>query len=62
MFIDNNTNRMIVLGNLRPLTNNKIHQRNWIYSGNGIAPSQTATQYKDPIRVLVEVDDEEDRE
>jgi len=56
------TNRLIAVGIVNPATNDKWHQRNIVYSGNGIAPSQTATQFKDPIRVLVEVDNEEDKE
>lgn len=56
---DRNTNRLIPVGVVNPATNDKFHQRNIIYSEKGISPSQTATQYKDAIRVLIEVDDEE---
>ena len=56
---DRNTNRLIPVGIVNPATNDKWHQRNIVYSNQGISPSQTATQYKDAIRVLVEVDDEE---
>lgn len=56
---DRETNRLIPMGVVNPATNDKFHQRNIIYSEKGIAPSQTATQYKDSIRVLIEVNDEE---
>ena len=55
---DRNTNRLIPVGVVNPATNDKWHQRNIVYSEKGISPSQTATQYKDAIRVLIEVDDE----
>ena len=57
---DRDTNCLIPVGIVNPATNDKWHQRNIVYSGNGISPSQTATQYKDAIRVLVEVDDEKE--
>ena len=53
------TNRLMPVGLVNPATNDKYHQRNIVYSEKGISPSQTATQYKDAIRVLIEVDDEE---
>ena len=56
---DRDTNRLIPVGVVNPLTNDKFHQRNIVYSEEGICPSQTATQYKDSIRVLIEVDDED---
>ena len=56
---DRDTNRLIPVGIVNPATNDKWHQRNIVYSNQGISPSQTATQYKDAIRVLVEVNDEE---
>ena len=56
---DRNTNCLIPVGVVNPATNDKWHQRNVVYSEKGISPSQTATQYKDAIRVLVEVNDEE---
>ena len=52
------TNKLIPVGIVNPATNDKYHQRNLIYSDKGVSPSQTATQYKDPIRVLVEVKNE----
>ena len=52
------TNKLIPVGIVNPATNDKWHQRNIVYSEKGISPSQTATQYKDPSRVLVEVKDE----
>lgn len=42
------------LGNLTPADNEKIHQRNFVFNENGISPTQTATQYKDPIRVIID--------
>ena len=57
---DRNTNCLIPVGVVNPATNDKWHQRNVVYSEKGISPSQTATQYKDAIRVLVEVNDEEE--
>ena len=47
------TNRLIAVGVVNPLTNDKFHQRNIVYDENGISPTQTSTQYKDAIRVLV---------
>lgn len=44
------------LGNVPPLDNDKIHQRNWIYNENGIAPCITSTCYKDAPRVAVELE------
>lgn len=40
------------VGNIRPADNDKIHQRNWVYNETGISPSETATQFKDPVRIL----------
>ena len=40
------------LGNLTPADNEKIHQRNFVFNENGIAPTETATQYKDSPRVM----------
>ena len=57
---DRNTNRLIKMGTVDPACNSKFHQRNIIYSEKGIAPCQTSTQFKDPIRVLIEVDDEKE--
>lgn len=45
--------RLIVLGNVPPANNDKWHQRNDVFSGNGIAPCETATQFKDASRVFV---------
>jgi hypothetical protein len=45
-------NKIIILGNLKPLHNDKIHQRNWIYSIWGVCCSMTATMYKDPPRII----------
>ena len=47
-----NENKLIILGNILPMCSNKIHQRNFVYSLHGIAPTLTATMYKDPPRVL----------
>lgn len=52
------TNKLIPVGIVNPATNDKWHQRNLVYSDKGVSPSQTATQYKDPIRILVEVKNE----
>ena len=49
-------NELIVLGNLTPLNNDKIHQRNFIYDIHGVCCTMTATQYKDPPRILVKKD------
>lgn len=43
------------LGNLTPADNDKIHQRNFVFNQYGIAPTETATQFKDPFRVMVEI-------
>ncbi len=56
---DRNTNRLMPVGIVNPATNDKFHQRNIVYSEDGISPTQTSTQFKDPIRVLIEVDDED---
>lgn len=56
---DRATNCLIPVGVVNPATNDKFHQRNIVYSAKGISPTQTSTQYKDAIRVLIEVDDEE---
>lgn len=42
------------LGNIPPVDNDKIHQRNWVYNENGCAPCLTHTMFKDPPRVMVE--------
>lgn len=47
-----NENKLIILGNILPMCSNKIHQRNFVYSLHGIAPTLTATMYKDPPRIL----------
>ena len=49
---DDDVNDLKCLGNLSPVDNDKIHQRNWVYDEKGIINTQTATQYKDPSRVL----------
>lgn len=55
------TNKIIVMGNVPPASNEKVHQRNWIYSSSGICPSLCATDYKDPKRVLIgDIDNEKD--
>lgn len=51
----NDTNKLIIVGNLYP-DSGKWHQRNEIYYEQGLAPCETATQYKDPPRILVEVE------
>ena len=55
------TNKLIVVGNVMPAINSKIHQRNWIYDEEGISPAQTSTQFKDPIRVLVRMPNEDEQ-
>ena len=50
----------MVVGIINPATNDKQHQRNWVYDENGISPTETSTQYKDPIRVLVRIPDEDE--
>ena len=49
---DENINELKCLGNLTPVDNEKIHQRNWVYDENGVVCTTTATMYKDPPRVL----------
>lgn len=49
---DDDVNELRILGNITPVDNDKIHQRNWVFDENGICNTQTATQYKDPTRVL----------
>lgn len=49
-------NKSIVLGNVPPKNNDKWHQRNDVFSIYGISPCETATQYKDAIRILVEIE------
>lgn len=51
----NNTNKLIVLGVVNPANNDKWHQRNQVYSTEGVCCSTTATMFKDPPRVLVRV-------
>lgn len=51
--INKNTNKLNVLFNLPPRNNDKWHQRNDVFNINYICPTQTATQYKDPPRILV---------
>ena len=46
-------NELIIVGNIKPANNDKVHQRNWVYHSDGIAPTLTATMYKDPPRVFV---------
>lgn len=43
------------LGNITPMDNEKIHQRNFVYNENGICPTITSTCYKDSPRVMVEL-------
>lgn len=42
------------LGNLTPADNEKIHQRNFVFNEYGIAPTLTATMYKDSPRVMID--------
>lgn len=46
-------NELICVGNVPPLNNDKVHQRNFIYHEKGISPALCATDYKDPKRVLI---------
>ncbi len=50
-------NNIIVLGVVNPIDNDKWHQRNQVFSIDGICCSLTATMYKDPPRVCVSVED-----
>lgn len=45
-------NKLIVLGNVKPICSDKIHQRNFVYSVHGVCPTLTATMHKDPPRIL----------
>lgn len=47
------TNKIIVVGNVPPLHNNKWHQRNDIFDENGVSCTLTATMYKDAPRVAL---------
>lgn len=51
---------LICVGNVPPMSNDKVHQRNFIYHPNGIANALTATMYKDPPRIIVEVNNGQD--
>lgn len=51
-------NDLIVLGNITPKDNEKIHQRNFVYDEEGICPCLTATDFKDPHRVFVRLEDD----
>ena len=42
------------LGNIPPLENDKIHQRNFVYNELGVAPTLTHTMFKDSPRVFIE--------
>ena len=48
-------NKIIVLGVVNPLNNDKWHQRNQVFSIEGICCCLTALMYKDPPRICVEV-------
>lgn len=48
------TNKIIILGVL-PTSTGKVHQFNRIIGGDGVAPTITARDYKDPIRTLVKI-------
>lgn len=45
-------NKLIVLGNVKPICSDKIHQRNFVFSVHGVCPTLTATMHKDPPRIL----------
>lgn len=51
----------IVFGRVLPLTSDKIHQNQEVYSEGGVICTIKATHYKDPPKVLVKeiVSDEE---
>lgn len=51
--INNETNNLLCVGIVNPMMNDKWHQRNQVYSYKGLCPTETATQYKDPPRVLI---------
>ena len=46
------SNNIIILGRVLDSTE-KMHQNTEVYDVNGICPTQKATQYKKPIKVLV---------
>ena len=46
-------NKLICVGECKPLTNNKTHSQNFVYWINGISPTLCAKDYKDPKRILV---------
>ena len=46
-------NKLICVGQCKPLTNNKTHSQNFAYWINGISPTLCAKYYKDPKRILV---------
>lgn len=52
--MNKDTNKLIIVGNIYP-DSGKWHQRNDVYYEEGLCPTQTATQYKDAIRVLIGV-------
>ena len=57
--MNEDTNRIIVLGNVPPANNEKWHQRNDVFSIEGVCNTLTATSYKDPSRIMVKYYDKE---
>lgn len=56
----NTFNDTLVLGRVLPMNSEKVHQNQEVYSGKGIICTLKATHYKDPPKVLViEEEDEE---
>ncbi len=49
----NNTSQIVIVANTRP--EKKIHQRDRVIHPRGVSPTLTATDYKDPLKVMVEV-------
>lgn len=57
--MNEDTNRIIVIGNVPPANNDKWHQRNDVFDNNGIVGCLTSTMFKDAPRVMVKSNDEE---
>lgn len=51
-------NKIDIVGILSPGLSEHIHLQDYIYNAQGICRTLTARDYKDPIRVLIEVDNE----
>lgn len=46
-------NDTIIIGRVFPMTSNKLHQNQEVYSINGLICTIKMTHYKDPPKVLV---------